>query len=281
MNPALTAPLQRVSAALGWTGLIQTRYGYKFGDAFFVGALLPTRFGVWTATFNGSFIPVWQLPYGNSFVGRVGWSRDLTDNIFLGASIYSGGLVGDSDSDWALAADLGFTYVFGDWSIFKNMRASAVAANLGKNFNPKTGPGEFPSIATLKLGFASLFVETGNFTAGFSFDVGFPSFQNFTLGFGVDMKIIKIITVSVGWDMNTREIVRDMGMNLPFIGISVNWTANTGKSGLMTKQGWQTTDFAFSGLWQQNTRGLQTVSVGAQADFGGKDTDAPEIIIGD
>jgi hypothetical protein len=276
INPALTAPLQRVSADLGATLMTGDP---EAGFAFLAGALFPSRWGVWTGSLQGAFLEVPLSPPGNTFSGRFGWARDVTDTLYVGASVFAGATSRYGD-DFAAGLDLGFVYKVGNLGFLKDTRASAAFSNVGKTFNNDYFA-NFPGAFTIKAGFAAVLFENDNFSAGFSADVAVPTFQNLLINLGVELGIVKIITVSFGWDMNVRELANNIGPHTPFIGIAVKWTVNTGASDILMKRGWEKTDLNVSTLYQRLNDGINLFSAGLSAEFGSIDKEPPAIKLGD
>jgi hypothetical protein len=281
INPALAAGVQRFSIDAAYTGLVGAG-GY--GNAFYAGALFPSRYGVFSGGVQGAFLPLDDMKLGNTLLARAGFSRDVTDRLFVGADLYGGGAFGGgpSGTDWALGLDAGFVYNLGSLAFLKNARYSVVIRNMGKNFidNEKN---IYPGILAPAAGFAALFVDKAKFSAGFSVDLSFPLFQNLVFSAGLQAKIARFIKVSAGWDMNLRETLKlkGNGVHLPFVGIGVEFAADTSKSGFMSRQGWQKTDFDISGVWQQLNNQVQLFSVGITANLGVQDKEPPVIQIGE
>jgi hypothetical protein len=277
INPALTAPLQRVSADIGSTIL------GKDGDtgfAFLLGALLPSRWGVWTASTQGAFLDTPLSPPGNAFSGRFGWSRDFTENLYLGASVFAG-VISNYGVGGAGGLDIGVVYRMGSLGFLKDARLAAAFVNVGKTFDNDYYK-NFPGAFTPKGGFAAILFENNSFAAGFSADLSFPTFQNAVLNAGLELGIIKMITISFGWDVNIKELVDDKdNIHTPFIGISFKWTANTGSSDIMRGQGWEKTDVDISALYQQINNNINLFSAGVSAQFGSIDREPPVIKLGD
>jgi hypothetical protein len=280
INPALAAGVQRFSIDMAYTGLVGTG-GY--GHAFYAGALFPSRYGVFSGGVQGAFLPLDAMHLDNTLLGRMGFSRDVTDRLFVGASLYGGGAFGrSSGDDWSLGLDAGFVYRLGNLAFLKNARYSVVIRNMGKNFIDD-GETFYPGILTPAVGFAALFVDKNMFSAGFSADVSAPFFQNLVFSVGLQASIARFIKVSAGWDINLREVMKlqSDGVHLPFVGIGIQFAGDLSKSGFMSRQGWQKTDFDISGVWQQLNNKIQLFSIGATANFGVQDTEAPVIQIGD
>ncbi|MDR2445804.1 MAG: hypothetical protein LBD58_00715 [Treponema sp.] len=280
VNPALAAGVQRFSIDAAYTGLVGTG-GY--GNAFYAGALFPSRYGVFSGGVQGAFLPLDAMNLGNTLLARAGFSRDVTDRLFVGADLYGGGAFGGADrADWALGLDAGFVYRLGSAAFLKNARYSVVIRNMGKNFIDDE-KNIYPGILTPAAGFAALFVDKEKLSAGFSADVSFPFCQNLVFSLGLQAKIARFIMVSAGWDINLREVIKlkGDGVHLPFVGIGIQFTADMSKSGFMSRQGWQKTDIDVSGVWQQLHNKAQVFSVGMTANFGLQDEEAPVIQIGD
>jgi hypothetical protein len=276
INPALTAPLQRVSADAGASIMTDDS---EAGSAFLAGALFPSRWGVWTGVLQGAFLTAPLSPPGNTFSGRFGWSRDIGENLYAGAAIFAGA-TSKYGNGFAAGLDLGFVYRIGNLSFLKDARFSAVFANIGKTFNNDYFD-NFPGAFTIKGGFAAILFENDKFSTGFSADLAVPTFQNALLSVGVELGIVKIITVSLGWDMNIKELADNIGPHTPFIGIAVKWTANTGGSDILMKQGWEKTDLSVSTLYQRLDNKTNLFSAGLSAEFGSLDKEPPVIKLGE
>ncbi|MDR1256551.1 MAG: hypothetical protein LBJ86_02255 [Spirochaetaceae bacterium] len=276
INPALTAPLQRVAVDLGGTMLLTKDDG---GTAFHAGALVPSRWGVWTGDFDASFIPVPLSPPGHAISAHFGWARDIVENLYVGVSIFAGGVF-KYGNDFALGFDAGFVYKLGKLGFLKDARASAVFAGIGKTFTNDVYK-NFPGMFTPKGGFAAVLYESGKFAAGFSVDLAVPSFQNAVLGVGLDFNVFKIIDISAGWDMNIRELADKRGAHTPFVGITVRLTKNTSSSDILMKRGWDKTDINIYGVYQRLNDEINLFSAGASAHFGAIDRSPPVIEMGE
>jgi hypothetical protein len=276
INPALTAPLQRVAADMGGTMLLGKDDG---GTALHAGALFPSRWGVWTGGFGASFLPARLSPPGNAISARFGWARDIVENLYAGVSVFAGGIF-RYGNDFALGFDAGFVYKLGKIGFLKDARASAALVNIGKTFKNDIYK-NFPGMFTPKGGFAAVLFESGKFAAGFSVDMAIPSFQNAILGFGLDFNVLKMIDISAGWDMNIRELADGIGPHTPFVGITFRLTKNTSSSDILMKRGWDKTDINVSGVYQHLGDGINLFSAGASAHFGAIDRSPPVIEMGE
>ncbi|MDR0409521.1 MAG: hypothetical protein LBH18_03895 [Spirochaetaceae bacterium] len=276
INPALTAPLQRVSADIGGTMLMREN---KTGFSFLLGMLFPSRWGVWTILAQSALIEPPFSPAGNMYSGRFGWSRDITEKLYAGASVFAG-VTTNYGEGYAAGLDLGFVYRMGNMGFLKDARFSAVFANIGQTFSNNIYS-NLPGAFAPKCGFAAVLFENKGFAAGFSVDASFPTLKNAVLNAGMEFSLMKKVTVSIGWDANLRELLDGVGIHNPFIGFGFKWTADTGASEIMMSQGWEKTDVDVSALWQQINNDIHIFSAGVSAQFGSVDRDPPVIKLGD
>jgi hypothetical protein len=283
INPALIAESQRVSVDIGCTGLFPTKdSGAKIGMGLQLGALFPTRWGVAAASLHAAFLNNSFPTLGDTLLARAAFARDVADNLYVGISLF-GGVNGGWGSTWAAGVDLGVWYSFGAVGPLRDLRAGVALANLGKTFDTdiagiKGGDSEsFPGRFTPRIGVASTFLDLNKFDAGFSFDVSVPFFQNFILDAGVQARFAEIVTVSLGWQFNATETIKDYASLFPSIGLSVKFKWNSSKSEFLSSKGWDTSDITASGNWRQIYDGVQQISAGVTANFGLPDTDGPSI----
>jgi hypothetical protein len=250
------------------------------GKSLHIGALFPTRWGVWTGGIQGSFIEAPLSPAGDVISGRFGWAREINEKVYVGASVFAGAL-GSHGGGFAAGLDLGFVYRMGRLSFLRDTRVSAVLANITTGTFETDNYGTYPSALTPKAGFAAVLFRVKGIEAGFSADMSLPSLQNFAFSTGAELRIMDMVQISAGWDMNARELSNGLDPHGIFVGASFKWTANTAKSDFLSKQGWQKTDIDVSALWQELNNGIHLMSAGVSAQFGSLDRDAPVIELGD
>jgi hypothetical protein len=280
INPALIAGFQRVSADLGYTGLFPAHDdSAKLGHGIQLGMAFPSRWGVAA----GALHAVFSDYLGNSFLARGAFSRDVTDNLYVGASLFGGANTGHGD-DWALALDLGFWYRLGDLGFFKDVRIGAALSNLGKTFVTSAAGIKsaddsdfFPGILTPRAGIAAKLLDLDKLDAGLSLDISVPFFQNAVIDAGAQMCFVNMITLSVGWQLNMVETIESHTSFLPSVGLSFKFKVNTGGSEFMSSKGWDTTDFTTAANWRQVYDDIQQISAGVTANFGLRDSEGPSI----
>jgi hypothetical protein len=209
--------------------------------------------------------------------GRAGWAREINEKLYLGASVFAGVLF-NYGGGFAAGLDLGLVYRPGSLGFLKDVRISAVFADIGKTFDSDYGT--YPSAFTPKAGFAAVLLQGKGIEAGFSADISFPSVQNLTFSAGAELRLINMVEISGGWDMNVRELSNGAKAHFPFVGIAFKWTVNTGDADILSRQGWQKTDVDVSAVLQ-DLNGSSLVSAGISAQFGSLDRDPPVIELGD
>lgn len=286
VNPALTAGDQRVMLDLGYTALIAAGDPNPFGSAARIGALIPTRRGVFTLSINGIFSPMSALPLGNIILFNGSFSKDITDRLYVGAALNFGMSPG-SIFDWALYADLGVWYNFGTVGFLRDFRLGGALSTLGKSIqgssrgviSPLEEVGFFPGIATPRLGIAAHLFEAQDFRGGFSLDISAPFWQNFITDIGLQFDYAETVRLAVGWEINARELAASVYNLMPSISLSAKIRVDTQKNRFLADKGWQRNDLALSGAWQQLYGGVHAASIGAAAYLGMRDTEAPVIRI--
>jgi hypothetical protein len=284
INPALVAGVQRVSVDLGYTGLFPAEDAViKLGTGLQLGALFPTRWGVAAATVHGLFVPTESMKLGNSLLARAGFSRDVTDKLYVGVSAFAG-VNGGEGTDWAAGLDIGFWWRLGTLGPLSDFRIGGALLNMGKTFIIDVGgikttsaADHFPGIFTPRAGVAAKFLDLEKIEAGFSADLSLPFFQNAVLDAGAQIRFADIVTVSAGWQFNIAETAANRIALFPSIGLSVKFKWNSSKSEFMSSKGWDTSDVTVSGNWRQIYSGVQQVSAGVTANFGLPDTDGPAV----
>lgn len=293
-NPALPAVEQRVVLNLSYSALFDTNRALDtdpiMGNVFQTGIIVPSRYMVFSGSVQGTFVNFPRMDLGNSINIHAGVAKDVYDNIFVGANIYSGFYFG-SGSDFTLGMDLGLLYEMEDISFLKNPRLGFALLNIGK---PQTGNyyvnginGNnknvyFPGVVTPRASFAATLLDAQGFKCGFSGDVYLPTLQNIGLSMGLDFAYQEFIQVCLGWNFDLREAIKGgaQGICLPTIGVNCRFTINSKKI-TFGHEDWERSEIAASGAWKSMYDGINVVSGGATLYLGMKDTAAPEIYLWD
>jgi hypothetical protein len=294
LNPALTAGMQRFAADLGYTAI--TDGGDVFAGALHLGFVFPTRRGNFQAAVQTAFGFPDIMPLGDTITIRGGFSRDITEDFYVGASVFAG--MPFSGGDFAAAVDLGILYRIGNLAFLKDARFGAALSNLGKTFNTdydnyedpaigksginnNTESAHYPGLITPKLGFSACFFEYRQFQAYIAAGIAFPSFQDAVFNFGLDIAPTPNLLISVGYCFDILESVNTKWAEtkLPSVSLSYKLVLDTGKAEILANQGWTQSDLNIAAAWQALGRNLHAFSLGAAANFGTRDNEAPEIEI--
>lgn len=281
INPALTAAEQRVIVDVSLTSLISGGDN-RCGFAGHVGAVIPSKYGVFTGSIYGISSNLIGLDLGNNFTLRAGFAKDVTEKLFVGADFsFTFG------SAWGANIGLGFTYDIGkvNWLPFlKDVRWGASLTGLGYGYKPKStstiyegNVTAFPSIITPRIGISGSFIKAEKLTAGLSLDLSLPTFQNAVFSPGLQVLFNNIVRIKMGSDFNLRELVTGKASIIPSVSVSVKFGINTKEDSFLAKQGWQQSEIVPAVAYRYLNNNIQAASVGITAHLGLKDTESPEI----
>lgn len=294
-NPALTADEQRVNLNAGYTFMYSTSEytDLHIGNAFQSGILIPFKLYIFSGYVNGIFVPFPELPLGNNINAKAGLSKEITDKLNVGASL-SGGITWGHETDWALGANLGFLYKYGDLGFIKNFRYGVSVLNLGKNFINVQSIGsdifseisQYPTIATVKAGVAGSFIKTDDVELGVAIDFTTPCFQNLIVDFNTQFAIKDTFFVSIGEKFNLIETIRASQNKflcnynlLPSIGLSFKFSFDVHNNDYMESNGWSQSEMTVSTAYKNMYENIHAGSAAVDIDLGMKDKEPPKIIL--
>ena len=292
-NPALTATEQRIDINLAGTVLFGKNFegDASYGGAFQAGMLLPFKWSVMSFYGNFTSIPFKDimdpLNLGKSMNVKFGLAKEITNKLNVGVGVNSGFFWDTGDTDFSLSANLGFLYNYGTLWIFKDFRYGASLLNLGKNYNHSTLPkiragnidGAFPTIATLKVGAAGLFVSNDTLKIGASLDFTAPMFVNLITDIGIQISIKDMFYINFADEFNVREIYNGYVNIVPSVGMSFRFTFDVKNSEYLTKNGWNQSEMSISAAWKQLYKSINAISAGVDINAGLKDKTPPTIKI--
>ena len=299
-NPALTAKEQRSVLNLS-AGLLYDSNSDAdaasfdtFGWGVQAGLLIPTKYFVFSTSTQALFADDMRADLGDSLVVHLGLSKDVTENLFVGANLYSGFYFANGN-DFTLGADLGLLYLFKhNLGILKNPRFGLAFLNIGKPLgdsydvmgldysSDSTG---FPSAFTPCVSFASTLFNLGKLNGGFSGDLSFPHFQNlvFDTAFAVGISNesgTNIFSASLGWNFNMKEYNEIDKLNWPSLGLNARIIISSKKIASSNKD-WEQSEIVPAAAWQNVYDGFHVFTGGATLNLGQLDTASPEIILWD
>jgi len=287
VNPALPAREQRVALNAGYTMLLSSNgeNSASLGSAFQSGITIPTKMFVFSGYVNGTFVPFYEMNLGDSLNVKAALSKEITDKLTVGAGVY-GGFLWTQGNDWSLGTNLGFVYDVGTLACFKDLRFAASVLNLGKNYGQCNLYGmkegtitAFPTIATIKLGAASTFVETDILKFGGALDFTVPCFQNCIIDLNLQLSLKDMLVLSVGEKFNIVETINKKNNFVPSIGLVFKFTFDVKNNNYLESNGWSQSEMSVSAAYKNMYETVNAVSAGVDINLGMKDTQAPEIVL--
>ena len=127
-NPALPAHEDRPQIDVGVTAL--TNAGFAFHN----GIIIPMNMFVITALFDGIFSDSKYMDLGDSLTLKAGLSKEVTENISVGANLYAGYRFSDG-SDFTFGTDIGALYRRDQLAFMKDFRIGASVLGIGKPYS--------------------------------------------------------------------------------------------------------------------------------------------------
>ncbi|OJF76771.1 MAG: hypothetical protein BKP49_05455 [Treponema sp. CETP13] len=285
INPSLLATEQRMVGNIAYTALINSNDEDSYGQSVYAGASIPTQYGVFTSSVQWAYIPLDSVYLGNSCTLRGAYSKDITDNLFVGAGLYGG-----FGSDWSLGFDLGFLYNFGSLNkipFLSDVRWGGSLTGIGKSYNPETtgyvdaddSTTGIPSMFTPRTGVAATVLNVNKVKMGLSADVSFPTFQNVIFDSGLQVEIADFLYVNGGWEFNLRETLHDVASYLPSVSVSMKFGIASKDDSYLAEHGWSESEIVPTVAYRELTNDTQVFSSGVSMYLGLPDTAAPEITL--
>lgn len=289
VNPALTAGEQRIELDLGYTALISSNEinNAKFGSAFELGMVFPTKWYVYTVYLNGTFVPFAEMNLGNSFNLKGGLSKEVTEKLDVGLNLNTGVIFG-AGADWEVSGNLGFVYKWGDLSFMKDFRFGASVLNLGKTYHSINLPGMyspekaeycgfFPMIGTVKAGASALLFGNSNIKLGASLDLTLPGFQNAILDAGLKFSVKDMLTIAVAEKINLRESIAGIGNYIPSVGLYFNFMLDVKNVEYLERHSWSESEMNAQAAYKRMYSTVNAISAGVDLKLGMADNEAPTI----
>ncbi|MBQ0167677.1 MAG: hypothetical protein KBT02_11280 [Treponema sp.] len=283
INPALVAGEQRIVVNAGFTGLFGPEDDSGFGSAMHVGAVIPTKYGVFTGAVQGVFTDFQIFDLGNTMTIRGGFAKDISDSIHVGASLAS-----SFGSGFGFFGDLGVLWNKGTihklpW--LKDVRigfaltelglpvsnADAVALNTEKDISG------YPGWVTPRAGIAGTLISAEKLKFGASADIATPSFQNILVDLGLQCLLFDTVRIKTGWEFNLRECIAGTAVYYPDVTVAVKIGFRSKDDSFLTEHGWQQSELVPAAGYRYLEDGVQAYSAELAAHLGLKDTEAPVI----
>jgi len=299
VNPAQGGEEQRIVFDVGYLGLAGLGDEEGYGNAIELGAMFPTRYGV----FGGAFRLI-QSPFDESFPvqtvfsGNISAAKEIYPRMSIGVGLNFG--IGDSlrypsilgewvSSDerlWSISADLGFRYNMGILGPLHNFTWAATLRGLGRCWTPTW----FTPMGGVSFDILHVYGKDGKkdpFVLNTAMDIGLPSIIYFPqtsliLKLGMKATIAELVNISLSWPggsgLNARELAdggSELFTALPSVGLGVNIMLPSGgqriAGGRLPSDGDLAIDTAFKPLY----RGVTALGAGATWKVGIADKRAP------
>ena len=287
VNPALTANEQRVNLTAGYTFMYSTNdsNNKKIASAFQTGILIPFKLYIFSGYANGTFVPFEEMNLESSVNFKAGLSKEITEKLYVGASA-SGGYTWQNGNDWSLCANVGALYNFGTLGFIKDFRIGASVLNLGKNYsiqrigNDKTKLStEYPTVLTMKAGFAGTFFSNDTFKFGLGVDATTPCFQNLIIDTNAQLAIKNTFFISVGEKFNLMETIKGNSSFIPAVAFLFKFTFDVKNNEYLESNGWSQSEMSVSAGYRNIYGSIHAASAAVDLDLGMADDQPPKIVV--
>jgi len=202
LNPAAEGEAQRIIFDLGYLALPNFGDGGGFGiGAINLGAIFPTRYGVFGGSMRFLHSPFDPFPVGTSFQVNLNAAKELYPGMSLGAGFNFGF---NSGNTWTLSGDLGFRYNMGTLGPFENFTWAITLRSLGKSWIPPM----FSPAGGVAFDFVHIHGKEGKadpLRMTLSADLIVPTFQNVAGKVGLSILIAELINISTSTQFNFVE----------------------------------------------------------------------------
>ncbi len=282
INPAASTFQQRTTLDLNYVGIADPgNDGWK-GHLVNVGGILPTRYGVFSATSSLLYTSLDDMDLGFLWTLQGAVAKELFSTLSVGAGIHT--TLGAKDSfDVGLGLDVGFIHTPLNFYNLKDFQWGVSLLNLGKWYSPVEGRTGFPSPFTPLLG-ASFTVYGSNATPvklRLDGSLSFPAFQNIRLSAGADLQLAQKFSLRTGLHFDLAQRIRDSLASrslIPSFGLSFLFRTDL-KQQVLEERGWNRSDIRVSTSAAPLHSGIWAFGGGVNAQLGVVDTNPPKIIV--
>jgi len=275
INPALAAGEENPILDLSYillSGIQTVRGAGHVGNA---GFAYPGNWGVVSGLLNFSHVKLDSLNFGTFGQGRFSYSKDLTENLYVGTGFYLA-----AGSNWALGLDIGVLYKLPQVAFLHNARVGISLTGIGKPFNPRMNGVKdngnmlgYPSLFTPHVGFATDFANFEKFKMGMYVDVATPAFTNMTIETGFDMLIADLVSLRSAYTFNFLEALKEKQTHIPSFGIGVKFDIKPKANSSTSKETLIMPQFAVKPFYNN----IWAFGFGLNVKFGTEDKEGPKI----
>jgi len=267
LNPAAEGEAQRIIFDLGYLALpsFGGEGGFGFGSIN-LGAIFPTRYGVFGGSLRYLQSPFDSFPVEKSFQGNFNAAKELYPGMSVGAGLNIGYNTGN---DFTLSGDLGFRYNMGTLGPLENFTWALTLRSLGKSWIPPM----FTPAGGVAFDFVHLRGAEGKpdpLRMTFSADLMAPTVQNLAGKAGLSILIAELINVSASTQFNLIEGRNGTAPSpIPSIGVGAIFKLKSGgqriMAGTLPSDGELAVDLAakplYNGIWATGAGITWTVGV--------------------
>jgi len=193
INPAAEGDTQRIIFDAGYLGIPGFGSDRGWGTAFNLGAVIPTKAGVFGGSFRMIHSPLdVNFPVKTTFAGNLNAAKEIYPGMNLGFGLNIGY---NTSKKLILSGDLGFRYNMGNLGPLENFTWALVMKGMGSSWIPSM----FTPAGGISFDFIDLKGDAGKpstFRMGMAADLSFPTFQNIAGKLGLNVVITELITVS-------------------------------------------------------------------------------------
>jgi len=270
LNPAAEGEAQRIIFNAGYLALAGLGDEGGFGGSVGLGAIFPTKYGVFGGSLWYINSPFDSFPVESYLQGNLNAAKEIYPGMSVGLGLNIGYHIGEGPN---FSGDLGFRYNMGTMGPFENFTWALTARGLGNSWIPYA----FTPSAGVALDVFRIRGKTGEadpLRMSFATDLAIPTFQNIVGKFGLSFIIAETINISASSQFNLRESFdNQIGSNslpgIPSIGISAIFKLKSGGQkiigGALPSDGEVTADFAakplYNGIWAMGGGATWTVGV--------------------
>lgn len=289
VNPALTASEQRVSLNAGYTFFYSSNAfnSKQIASSFQTGILIPFKLFIFNGYINGTFVPFEEMNLGSSLNFKASLSKEISDKLSVGLGA-GGGFSWGGEASWALYADIGALYKWGDLGILKDFRIAGSLLNLGKMYsNARVGldgtynSTPYPTLVTLKAGAAGTILDTDIAKIGLGLDFTVPCFQNFIVDMNAQVAFKNAFFISIGEKFNMAELIKGRYNLIPSVGFIFKFSFDVKNNQYLEDNGWSQSEMTVAAGYKNLYKTVHAVSAGVDIDLGMADDEPPQITVWD
>jgi flagellar hook assembly protein FlgD/outer membrane protein OmpA-like peptidoglycan-associated protein len=286
LNPAASALQQRTSIDASYIALADFGDDGWEGHVVNMGASLPTRYGVFSSSFQFLSSSLDDMDLGTMGTLRASFAKDLFPELLVGSGLRF--TLGSADSgDFGLAADFGFIHFPQDFFGLEDFRWGGALRNAGKWYSPLDGRSGFPSPFTPVIGAGFTLYRSGDIALGLNGGLAVPAFQNVRLDLGGELTYRQWISINASTRFDLRGTFDDdlaRRSMIPSFGITAVFKTDLktdikAAADFIRKHEWERSDVKVRAAAGPLHNGIWALGTGLTVNLGVVDTSPPAITV--